>query len=409
MYIHFETNPTLSKGSEPVMMKKILCLLAVLSLCAVFPAAAEEAASQPVTAAELSVLMETIRAAALSAEPLNDPAEENAQSEDGTFFRYEVAQIYAEGTRLTADTPVNVLVFDDGEGPIFRGTGVDSLTTDLLAAYPLDNEALTGTRDGAVLYLRDTEGGGFLYGQVLRDGQRIAAIEYGEVFPEGEQFRCTSITYTLINSLVTSIRIDGLSPASGLMDAAHADEIHDELAELAGHDEYRTVATSRNGQDLTPFSEEDLLFDGFSYTTLQPLDLPGSPESELIDNEDGTWLLRCDGDGYEAVFTCDAQGENAQILSFTILDEETEGPRYVRLGDLFSEDFSRFRSDDNGMADDLTELLYGAEDTVPRGTASYDPDDMSLRYVTDTSAGLQVELLLKYENNILTEIILQTI
>ena len=61
------------------------------------------------------------------------------------------------------------------------------------------------------------------------------------------------------------------------------------------------------------------------------------------------------------------------------------------------------------MADDLTEILYGTGDTVPRGTANYDPDDMSLRYVTETSAGLQVELFLKYENNILTEIILQTL
>ena len=34
---------------------------------------------------------------------------------------------------------------------------------------------------------------------------------------------------------------------------------------------------------------------------------------------------------------------------------------------------------------------------------------MSLSYVTSTSDGLQVELLLKYENNLLTEIILQTL
>ncbi len=409
MYIHFETNETLSKGSEPSMMKKILCLLAALLLCAVFPAAAEESAPQPVTAAELSALLETVRTKALAAAPLNDPASESAQSEDGTLFRYEVAQIYAEGTQLTAETPVNALVFDDGEGPLFRGTGIDCLTADVLAAYPLENETLAGTREETVLYLHDTADSGFVYGTILRDGQRVTAIEYGEVLPEGEQFRRAAITYTLINGLVTSIRIDGLNPAAGLLDVSHAGELHDELAGLAGHDEYRTVKTSRNGQDLTPFNEDDLLFDGFSYTTLKPIDLPGSPESELIDNEDGTWLLRCDGDGYEAVFSCDAQGENAEILSFTILDEEIEGPRSVRLGDLFSEDFTRFLSNENGVAEDLTEMLYGTEDTVPRGTACYDMDDMSLRYVTETSAGLQVELLLKYENNILTEIILQTL
>lgn len=409
MYIHFEANVTLSKGSEPAMMKKILCLLSALFFCAAFPAAAEESASQPVTAEELFSLLENIRTDALASAPLNDPAEENAQSEDGTLFQYEIARIYADGTQLTAETPVNVLVFDSCEGPVFRDTGLDFLTADLLAAFPLENGTLAGTRDEAVLYLRDTADNGFVYGQILRDGQRITAIEYGEVFPEAEHFRRTSITYSLTSGLVSSIRIDGLSPAAGQLDSSRAEEIKAELEELAGQDGYRMTPVSRNGQDLTPFSEDDLLFDGFSYTSLQPLDLPGSPESELIDNEDGTWLLRCDGDGYEAVFSCDAQGENAGILSFTILDEETEGPRNVRLGDLFSDDFSRFRSEENGMAEDLTEQLYGTPDTVPRGTANYDPDDMSLRYVTDTSAGLQVELLLKYENNILTEIILQTI
>ena len=219
------------------MMKKILCLLAALLLCDVFPAAAEESAPQPVTATELSALLETVRTKALAAAPLNDPASESAQSEDGTLFRYEVAQIYAEGTQLTAETPVNALVFDDGEGPLFRGTGIDCLTADVLAAYPLENETLAGTREETVLYLRDTADSGFVYGRILRDGQRVTAIEYGEVLPEGEQFRRAAITYTLINGLVTSIRIDGLTPAAGLLDVSHAGELHDELAGLAGHDE----------------------------------------------------------------------------------------------------------------------------------------------------------------------------
>ena len=205
------------------------------------------------------------------------------------------------------------------------------------------------------------------------------------------------------------IRVDGLNADAGYLDAEDAEELKAELQELLSHDEYVAVKSSRNGLDLDVFSEDDLIFDGFSYLAMQPATLPGETEQELIDNGDGTWLMRCDGDGYEAVFNCDEYGNNARILSFQILDEDTEGPRCVRLGDLFSEDFCRFRSGESEMDGDMTELLYGTADTVPRGVATYDPAEMSLRYVTDTASGEQVELILRYETNILDEIILHTL
>ena len=390
------------------MMKKILCLLAALSLCAVLSAAAEGSV-QPLTAGELAVLLDSVRTQALASAPLNDPTDENARSEDGTYFQYEIARIYAEGTELTADTPVNTLVFEDSEGPVFRGTGIDTLLADLLDAYPVENESLSGTREEAVLYLQDTADNGYFYGRILRDGQRITAVEYGEMQPEKDGFRRTALTYTLINGLVSSIRAEGLNPGKDLMDASHSREFYDELQEISGRDDYRAVPTSLNGLELTPFSEDDLAFDGVSYMDLQPSALSGIPEQELIDNEDGTWLLRCDGDGYAAVFLCDERGENTSILSFSLTDDTLEGPRCVRIGDLFSEDFSRFRNGENEMNEDLTEVLYGTEGTAPWGKASYNPDDMSLHYVTETSAGFQVELILQYENNLLKEIILQTV
>lgn len=389
------------------MKRKFLCLLAALAVCAVFSAAAEE--PQPVTAAELDARMESVRTQALSSEPLNNPADEEAQSEDGTLFQYEIAKIYADATALAEDTALNTVVYEDSEGPVFRDLGIDSMLEDLLAAFPNENAELAGTREEALLFLKDTEEGGFVYGRLLRDGQRAVAAEYGEVLPEGEGFVRTAVTFTLLDGLVTSIRVDGRN--GGQMDGVQADELRAELQELAGHDEYRAVKTSRNGKDLEPFGESDLVFDGFSYTGLQPATLPGEPERDMFDNEDGTWLMRCEGPGYEAVFSCDENGNNAKILSFSILDEETEGPRCVRLGDLFHEDFMRFRSEDNEMAEDMTELLYGELDGENWGFASYDPSDgeTSLRYVTTTKDGLQVQLILRFVENYLTEIMLQTV
>ena len=389
------------------MMKRILCLLTAVMLCLILPAAAEEN-MKVVTAAELDELLERVRTQALTEELLNDPAGEDAESEDGTYFMYEAAGFYAEGTEMTADTPVNTLVFDCDEENVLRGTGMNSRVEDVLAAFPRDNTDLAGTREDAILYLRETEAG-FAYGRILRDGQWINTVEYGEVVSGGEMSCRTAVTYSLENGKVNAIRVSGLNPAGGeLMDASQAEEFYNELIQLAGCENYRAVKTSRNGLELTALDAEDLIVGGLPYVTMKPGDLPGTPETEIIDNEDGTWLLRCDGDGYEAVFRCGEHGEDAEILSFTILDDGIEGPRSVRIGDIFSDDFNRFRNGENEMGEDMTELLYGTEGTAPYGVAFYDFSAMTLRYVTDTPEGPQVELLLKYDNYFLTEIILHT-
>ena len=389
------------------MIRKILGLMTAICLL-LGCAASAEGGPEAVTSAELEALLASVREQALASEVLNDPADEAARSEDGIRFQYTMAEFYAEGDALTAETPVNVLLFQDSEGEVFRGTGIDTHWIDLLSAYPLDNPDLKGTKEQALLYL--TEGtDGWLYGTALRDGQRLTAVEYGELKKEAGGYRNVSITYGLMNGLVTAIRIDGLNPAA-TVEAAQAEEAIGALKALREETAYRMVRTSRVGTDLTPFSAADLTFSGITYTALTPDTLPGNAELEKIDNGDGTWLLRYDGDGFEAVFTGDAEGGNTKILSYTILDPDTEGPRCVRLGDLMSDDYCRFRSEGNEMTEEMTELLYGAEGSGEYGLATFDYDagEASLRYVTE-AGGTRVELLLKYEQNLLKEIILHTV
>ena len=71
----------------------------------------------------------------------------------------------------------------------------------------------------------------------------------------------------------------------------------------------------------------------------------------------------------------------------------------------------RSRSKDNEMTEDMTELLYGEEDGEAWGFASYDPSagETGLRYVTTTKDGLKVQLILRYVENYLIEITLQTV
>lgn len=391
------------------MTRKILCLAIALAVLAAVPALAETAG--PVTAEELDALLAAVRPEALAAAPLNDAAGAEAESEDGTLMQFESVKFYVDGTVLTAETPVNALVFDDMDKSVLRGVGIYSAPEDVLAAFPNENAEAAGTREGAVLYLQGTQEGGFVYGRILRNGQRVTAIEYGEVLPAGERFRCAAVTFSVFEGRVDAVRVDGLNPEIGLLDASYANELFTELEKLSGEEGYRAVKSSRNGLELTPFSEEDLAFSGISFPDLQPDGLPGETEKKIIDNEDGTWLMRCEGTGYEAVFTCGENGENAKILSFSILDDVMEGPRGVRPGDVFSEDFCRFRNGENEMTEDMTELLYGTEGVAPWGSASYDPSygETVLQYVTSTQDGTQVELILRFVENYLKEIMLQTV
>ena len=90
-------------------------------------------------------------------------------------------------------------------------------------------------------------------------------------------------------------------------------------------------------------------------------------------------------------------------------------PSYVGIGycnEYMSDGFTTAYQDGTTWAGWAFEAnAYMKRDTAMAvwGKASYNPDDMSLHYVTETSAGFQVELILQYENNLLKEIILQTV
>lgn len=389
------------------MMKKWLCALCALMLCwAVLPAAAETAETEnPVTAEELAALGEQIKALALQAAPLNDPASEEAESEDGTAFVYPFGTVYADRTEMTEETLLHAAVITEEEIPAVRGAAADTRVNDLLRAVPCDNADMYGSPTGAVLYLTG-DAAHFSYGRAERDGQRIRAIEYGVADTASKS--AVSVTFLIDADSVSSFRIDGLNMETG--DEAIA-ALWEDLTALKAENGYQRVPVSLNGTDLTPFGEDDLFFVSLSYLTAEPIHFEGEVEDVVIDNEDGTWLRMIDGEGYEAVFTCDAEGNDAVLVSFTILSDDLEGPRGVRIGDYFQEDFARFRSGE-GEYDEATgrEILYGVPGEAPSGEAEYGPgDQMVLRYITDTLSGRVVELYLHYSGTVLDEIVIHTL
>ncbi len=395
---------------NPIGFRRFAALAAALILALTMTAgsaapAEEEAAT--VTIQELKDCVEALRARALDAEPLNNPGSEEAASEDGNAFIYDFATFYADATEMAADTAIRAVMITDDEGGSLRAVTVDSTVNTLLAAFASTNPTLNGTREEALIYLEGDLAGGYRYGVTVRDGQRIIAVEYGEALPEGGEWHSASVLYSLQAGMVSSIRLQGLSDPA---DAAEVQARYEDLAALGQKTGYTRVPTSLNGLELTAFGPEDLRFDGLYYPELQPASFGGTPEDVIMENEDGTWLRVVEGDGYNAVFSCDSEGKNAVIRSYTITGDRLEGPRGVRLGDQFHEDFNRFRNGEN-TTEGITELLYGTEGVAPWGRADYAEIDggMSLHYVTALPGGGSVELVLRYLNNALTEIILHTV
>lgn len=390
------------------MMKRIACVLtAVFMMMMATSAGAEDV--RGITAAELDTIAGTIKTAVLNAAPLNDPAGENAQYEDGTLIQYDFAALYCDRAEMTAETEIQAISVTAGEEPLIRGTGIDSNTETVLCAYPNANPELAGTPQRALLFLNEGEDGAYQYGTITRDGQRIREILYGCAEKDGNGFRMASIRYMLQSGMVSEIRIDGLGK-NGVSDAGIRDALHDELKTLGEEDAYKKVRTSAVGTDLEPFGSGDLSFSGINIAAAKPEDYPGVPEITGPEEwDENQWVIRVQGDGYAAIYTCGADGSNPRLMRFEITGEDIEGPRSIRIGDQLYEDMNRFRHGEN-ETDGATELLYGENGKAPYGFADYAGNDgMTLKYAAQTGDGRTIEMLLSYENAVLVSIDLTVI
>ena len=388
------------------MLKRILIGAGTVVMLMLALSTLALAETKAVTMAEMEAFAERIRELASGGFTRNDPAREEADAEDGFAYQYDFGVVYGDRPAWTEETRMTALRLMDAAIPSVREIAVDWTVNRIMEAVPCDNPEMNGTREAAVLYLEGDAENGFLYGKTERDGQRIYAMEYGAADPRTG--RRLSLILEISGDGVSAIRMEGFAEA---FSAEQAERLYAELEETAGHFEYARVPRSLDGRELEIFHEGDLWFSSLSYLTAEPRNLGENVEDLLIDNDDGTWLRRVDGDGFSAVFTCDSEGKDALLVSFTILSPDLEGPRGVRLGDLFHEDFTRFRSGEGALSEDgTTEVLYGTVGKAPYGLAEYgDGSRMTLRYVTPVLGREDVELILTYEDTVLTEITLHSL
>ena len=389
------------------MMKKIFSLiLSICLVCGAGIAAAEGSAETPITAGELTEWSSEIKTMALGSIPMNDPTDpEDAESEDGNLFDYPFASIYADATEMTEETEILSIDLKENGAAALRGLTIGMAASDLIRAFPNDNPGMAGDRSGAILYLRDGAMGETLYGQVLRDGQRISRVEYGEIAEADGGYRRTALVCFFHEGLLYELRAEGLGQKANL-DAESREEMIRQLQAMAGKDEYLAFASSTDGSEIAPFGEEDLVFSGIDFLRILPDELPGNPEKAMIDNGDGSWLMIVNEEGYNAVFYTDSEGNSPLIASLEITDDRIEGPRGVRLGDMLNEVYQRFCFEKVGM-DAPKSMLYGNEEGLPRGSIENEAEGVTLRYLTEVTGGRVAELILRFHLNELSEIIIQ--
>ena len=129
---------------------RIFGMILIVALLLGTLAQAETAA---LTGDEIRGLAEQARALAEKSPVLNDPAAEEAASEDGFAFQFDFGVIYGDQPTWQAETGINAFLIMDEEAAGPRGLAIDWEVNRVMAAIPSDNQEMNGSYEEAVLYL----------------------------------------------------------------------------------------------------------------------------------------------------------------------------------------------------------------------------------------------------------------
>lgn len=391
------------------MQKRLICLVMTLFLLlgAAFALAENEAGA--LTWEELETWALSYKTRAMQSVPLNDPTEAAAWSEDGYAFIYEFATLYMDRPEMTEEAVLRGVVITDAEEIAPRGTRIDNLSGEVLAAYYNENPDLDGDSSFAALYLSDLMPDGAAWGWVQRDGQRLMTIQYAvheQLATGGEGYTDAGLIYTIQDNLVVAIRAYGLDSR---MSAADVGETIAEVAQVAAATGYAQVPVSYVGTDLDPFDRDDLIFSGMDFLSIDPDEAEAvfgaAREDHWMEDED-SYLRTMEFASCTMTFVYNARKQDPRLEIMTIDMDGMEGPRAVRIGDTLSSVLCRFRYGE-GEWDGMIEMLYGAKDQAPYGMAEYGDDaSASLYYAMKDGSGRTIQLYMFFEQMYLSEITL---
>ena len=393
------------------MRKRLFCLLCALMMAALCLPVLAEDTRDALTLEELEAWVEAYKERALATEPMNDPTEAAALSEDGYAFIYDFATLYMDRPEMTEDSVVRNLVVTAPEEVGPRGTCIDMQPAQVLEAFYNENPSLAGDRGFAALYVSNMMPDGAQWAWVQRDGQRILTIQYAiqeQAATGGDGYTDAGLIYTLQDDLVVAIRAYGLDSR---IDARSVQENVAAVQQVAEESFYTQVPTSLVGTDLEAFNREDLHFEGLDFLTLTPEQaeaaLGACQEDSWMEDDTGEYIRTMEFAACELTFIYDAQKQNPRADMLVIDMDAMEGPRSVRLGDTVASVLNRFRHGEGEFDGVSREVLYGTEGVGSWGMAEYGTDaSCTLRYGFPTEGDRQVVLHLYFRQMYLSEVML---
>ena len=385
-------------------MKKLISFFRILILYLTAAVSLGETSTEPapISAELIRNAISSFRRTALDSELIASEASEDTENGESWILEYSFGTIHADTAFLTEDSRIFDITVMTDEWEVLPGIAVNGFAADVLGGFRNDNAGLAGDYYGALIYLDGDPVKGFSGALLSRDGQRNTHIIYQTVTPAGNMFANDGIIFFLDGNVITGIE---LFSDSGSLSSEDAGGIYSLLCNYAGMDDYTAVTTDySSGTSLDPFSAEDLIFSGIDFLNADSSVLPNRLEEMYIDNGDGTYLHRVDGEGYYAVFAADQDGRDLCIDTLTITGDNLEGPRCVRVGDGMTEDLARFRYEDTEFDyDNMIQMLYGTRDTAPYGIAEYHSDGTAeLKYTVPAEDSMTVMLRLEYSSDGMT-------
>ena len=276
-----------------------------------------------------------------------------------------------------------------------RGLFLGSSQEEVLAAYPSDNPALSGSYYDAALFIAG-EKPEVNAGYVLRTGQQVYLIAYEVYSWQADGVSVSSVAYRVENGIVESIRI---ALDDEILEEAEALEYIQEIADMQEISEFSPYPVSAdNGEALAPFEREDLTITQSGRRVADFLDLTAgdlsealgpAPVDEWTEDSDGSFLRLMQWEGASLLLKYDAARKFTAVDSLTINDVILEGPRGVRVGDALDSVIFRFRHAEVFGTED-TVFLYGDGQTLPYGTLAYSPESAEVSYAFSLEDGRAV-------------------